>query len=118
MTPEPLSLSLLALIAFCVATETGREICFKQAATGQTGWQAIFSPVTALGIFFWFVELLAWSRVLSLVPLSLAFPIMALSYVSIAMAGTLLFKESINLRHALGIFLVTAGVVCVGVTGS
>jgi undecaprenyl phosphate-alpha-L-ara4N flippase subunit ArnE len=51
------------------------------------------------------------------VALSLAFPLMALSYAAIAFAGAAIFKETINLRHALGIVLVTLGVVCVGATG-
>jgi len=78
---------------------------------------ALARPVTWLGILFWAVELLAWTAVLERVPLSLAFPLMALSYVVIVLAGAAIFKENINLRHATGVFLVTAGVACVGVTG-
>ncbi|EJZ22854.1 Permeases of the drug/metabolite transporter (DMT) superfamily protein, partial [Rhizobium sp. Pop5] len=32
-------------------------------------------------------------------------------------AGAVIFRENINLRHATGVFLVTAGVACVGATG-
>ncbi|MDO1581361.1 EamA family transporter [Rhizobium oryzicola] len=114
---DALSLSMLGLIAFCVLTETGREVCFKHAATTHSGIRSVLNPIAGLGMVFWFVELVAWSRVLQTAPLSIAFPIMALSYVAIAVAGAAFFNETINLRHALGIFLVTAGVVCVGVTG-
>ncbi len=109
--------SMAGWIAFCIATETGREVCFKHAAINHSGMRTVLNGVSAAGILCWFVELVAWSHVLQTVPLSLAFPIMASSYVTIAVAAALVFNETINLRHAFGILLVTAGVVCVGVTG-
>ncbi|WFU08642.1 EamA family transporter [Rhizobium sp. CB3090] len=112
-----LTLPMLGLILFCVLAETAREVCFKQSASQTALFSALAKPVTWLGIFFWAVELLAWTAVLEHVPLSIAFPLMALSYVVIVFAGALIFKENINLRHATGVFLVTAGVACVGVTG-
>ncbi|MFT4184709.1 MAG: EamA family transporter [Rhizobium sp.] len=112
-----LTLPMLGLILFCVLAETAREVCFKQAAQQGGLHRALARPVTWLGILFWAVELLAWTAVLERVPLSLAFPLMALSYVVIVLAGAAIFKENINLRHATGVFLVTAGVACVGVTG-
>jgi undecaprenyl phosphate-alpha-L-ara4N flippase subunit ArnE len=112
-----LTLPMLGLILFCVLAETAREVCFKWSASQNALLSVLTKPVTWLGIFFWAVELLAWTAVLEHVPLSIAFPLMALSYVVIVFAGALIFKENINLRHATGVFLVTAGVACVGVTG-
>ncbi|MEF0940268.1 EamA family transporter [Rhizobium sp. BR 362] len=112
-----LTFPMLGLILFCVLAETAREVCFKQSASQNALLSALARPVTWLGIFFWAVELLAWTAVLEHVALSIAFPLMALSYVVIVFAGALIFKENINLRHAAGVFLVTAGVACVGVTG-
>lgn len=112
-----LTLPMLGLILFCVLAETAREVCFKQSANEDTVLSAIAKPLTWLGIAFWAVELFAWTAVLEHVPLTIAFPLMALSYVVIVFAGALIFKENINLRHATGVFLVTAGVACVGVTG-
>ena len=114
---EGLTLSMLALILFCILTETGREICFKTAAVSNDPRPVAMRPVVWAGLAFWLVELLAWSRVLASVDLSVAFPIMAMSYATITIAGAAVFKESINLRHALGVALVTTGVVCVGATG-
>lgn len=112
-----LTLPMLGLILFCVLAETAREICFKQSATEGGLLSTLTRPITWLGIVFWAVELLAWTAVLERVPLSIAFPLMALSYVVIVFAGAVIFKENINLRHATGVLLVTAGVACVGVTG-
>ncbi|MEK1901529.1 MAG: permease [Rhizobium sp.] len=105
-----------AIIAFCILAETGRELCFKYGAASAL-FETLQKPVIWLGIVFWAVELVMWTRVLEQVALSVAFPLMALSYAAIAFAGAAIFKETINFRHALGIVLVTAGVVCVGATG-
>jgi undecaprenyl phosphate-alpha-L-ara4N flippase subunit ArnE len=106
----------LGVILFCILAETGRELCFKRGATDAL-FETLRKPVIWLGIAFWAVELVMWTRVLEQVALSVAFPLMALSYAAIAFAGAVIFKETINHRHALGIVLVTFGVVCVGATG-
>ncbi|QRM47685.1 permease [Rhizobium sp. BG4] len=104
------------VIVFCILAETGREICFKRGATGAL-FADLRNKVIWLGILLWAVELVMWTRVLEEVALSVAFPLMALSYAAIALAGGIIFKETINRRHVLGIALVTFGVVCVGATG-
>ncbi|MBA8902624.1 MULTISPECIES: EamA family transporter [unclassified Phyllobacterium] len=108
---------MLALIAFCVFTETAREVCFKYSADNEALAAALIKPVTWLGVIFWALELVGWTIVLEHVPLSIAFPLMALSYVIIVLAGAWIFKEQINLRHAAGVLFITAGVACVGATG-
>ncbi|RUM23367.1 permease [Rhizobium vallis] len=112
-----LTLPMFGLILFCVVAETAREVCFKQAASDNAILATLVKPLTWLGIAFWAIELLAWTAVLARVPLTIAFPLMALSYVGTVVAGAAVFKEKINLRHATGVFLITAGVACVGATG-
>ncbi len=112
-----LTTSMAWLIGFCVFAEAAREVCFKQAATDTALGKAMMKPMTWLGIFFWGIELVAWTLVLEQVPLSIAFPLMALTYIAIVLAGALILKEQVNIRHAVGAFLITAGVACVGVTG-
>jgi drug/metabolite transporter (DMT)-like permease len=113
---DNLDASMLALIGFCVLTETGREVCFKFSATGSAS-NPFLRPSTIMGVGFWAVELLAWIYVLANVPLSVAFPLMASSYTVIALSGALIFKEKLNWRHFIGVALVTTGVLCVGATG-
>ncbi len=109
--------SMIELIAFCILAEAARELCFKQAAADTAFHRALAKPVTWLGIFFWGVELVAWTVVLGQVPLSVAFPLMALTYVVVVLASSLVLKEPVNFRQALGACLITAGVACVGATG-
>lgn len=114
---EALTLSMALLIGFCIITEAARELCFKSAAHASKFKQTIAKPIVWLGIVFWAIELVTWTNVLEHVPLSIAFPLMSLSYVSILLASALVFKEQINKRHAIGALIITAGVACVGATG-
>jgi multidrug transporter EmrE-like cation transporter len=108
----------IGLIGFCIATETGREVAFKFAALRYPiGIRMFVNPVTALGVVFWFVELVAWCRVLGQSELTLVFPLMSASYATIALAGAFMFGERINRRHALGVALVVLGVATVGASG-
>lgn len=114
---EPLTLPMGALLVFCILTEAAREVCFKFASHDASFLTALAKPVTWLGIFFWAIELLAWTVVLEHMALSIAFPLMALVYVLVVAAGAVIFKEEVNIRHAVGAICITAGVACVGATG-
>ena len=112
-----LTASMAWLIGFCVLAEAAREVCFKQAANHTALFKTMMKPMTWLGVAFWAIELVAWTLVLERVPLSIAFPLMALTYITIVLAGAWILKEPINIRHAVGACLITAGVACVGATG-
>lgn len=113
-----LTAAQVGVIGFCILTETGREVCFKLAAKKYAfGFKVFFNPTTAVGVVFWFVELVAWCWVLAGAPLSIAFPLMSASYATIALAGAALFGERINRRHALGVAMVVIGVATVGSAG-
>jgi drug/metabolite transporter (DMT)-like permease len=112
-----LTTSMAWLIGFCVIAEAAREVCFKQAADHTALLKALMKPMTWLGVLFWAIELVAWTLVLEHVPLSIAFPLMALTYITTVLAGAWILKEPINIRHAVGACLISAGVACVGATG-
>jgi len=112
-----LTASMAWLIGFCVFAEAARELCFKQAANHTGLLKAMMKPMTWLGIIFWGIELVVWTLVLEHVLLSIAFPLMALTYITIVLAGALILKEPVNIRHAVGACLITAGVACIGATG-
>src|SRR5258708_16982198 len=104
-----LTTSMAWLIGFCVFAEGAREVCLKQAANHTALFKAMMKPMTWLGVLFWGIELVAWTLVLEHVPLSIAFPLMALTYITIVLAGAWILKEPINIRHAVGACLITAG---------
>lgn len=117
-----LTFASAGLLAFCIVTEIGRELSFKAASDGAEGRRAYIAalalqPVLWLGIIFWFVEMIAWLLVLETTPLSLAFPIMTLTYAGVPLAGTLILKEQLSSIQIAGAALVAAGVTCVGLSG-
>ena len=114
---DTLTLSMIALIAFCIATEALYQLCFKQAANASSLAQTLAKPILWLGIIIWAVELVAWTNALEHLPLSIAYPLMSFTYVTTLVAGALVFKERVSKRHALGSVLIAAGVACVGATG-
>lgn len=114
---EPLSLTMVGLIALCVMLEALYQLCFKQAAHASTLLETLVKPVVWLGIVIWAAEIMLWMLVLEHLPLSVAFPLMSLSYIATLMAGKHIFHERVTKRHAMGALLITAGVACVGATG-
>lgn len=114
---DVLTLPMIALIGFCIVTEGMSQLCFKHAADASTLPETLSKPIVWLGILLWGVEVIAWINVLEHVPLTIAFPVMSLTYVTTFLAGAIVFKESVNKRHAVGALLITAGVACVGATG-
>lgn len=111
-----LTLPMLGLILFCILAETAREVCFKQSANEHALLSAMARPITWLGIVFglWSFCLDCGSGACS--PHHRISPHGAELRCD-RIRRRLYFKETINLRHATGVFLVTAGVACVGVTG-
>ena len=115
-----LTLSTLAVLLFCVATDAGREICFKAAAmqSGRSGFVAalLTRPVLWLGLLFWAVELVAWLLVLGRARLAIAFPIMALTYAVTPIAAGLILGETLSRRQKAGAALVALGSLAVSLS--
>ena len=113
-----------ALLAACIAAEIGLELCFKLAAHpvvtysrgGRWGALALTMPMWA-GIALWALEMLMWIATLQHISLGLAYPLMALTFAGVPLAGRLLLRERLLPVQWAGILLVVAGVACVGATG-
>jgi drug/metabolite transporter (DMT)-like permease len=112
----------LALLGFCVAAETVQQLSFKagaERANAATSFAAgvALQPLIWLGVAIWVVESIAWVLVLQRTPLSLAYPIMTLSYATVPMAGVALLRETMTPRQLAGAALIFSGVVCVTAAG-
>lgn len=112
----------LGLLAFCVGAETVQQVSFKAGAE-RAGAAASFAagvalqPLIWLGAAIWVVESIAWVLVLQRTPLSVAYPIMTLSYATVPLAGVVLLRERMSKRQLVGAGLIFCGVVCVAVSG-
>jgi undecaprenyl phosphate-alpha-L-ara4N flippase subunit ArnE len=114
--------TVFALLSFCIFAEIVREVSFKAAADRSAPGAGYFGRllrrhVLWLGLGAWAVELTAWVAVLQRAPLTLAFPIMSLTYAAIPLASAVVLKERLGRSQLAGAALVAAGVVCVGVSG-
>jgi drug/metabolite transporter (DMT)-like permease len=116
-----LTLTALALLAFCILAEIGVQLSFKAAANKAEGATFVASlaaqPLLWAGIGLWAVEVMAWILVLQRTPLALAYPIMTLNFATVPLAGALVLRERLSRRQIAGAVLVGAGVACVSLSG-
>jgi len=96
------------------------QICQKQAVESWRGqdlpWHAklrnrwFIAGILSLGI-----GMLVWLAVLRRVPLGVAYPMLSLNYVLVALASRMWFREQISRRTWAGIACIMLGVVLIGV---
>lgn len=65
------------------------------------------------GLFSFGLSALVWLAVLSRIPLSAAYPVVALGIVITTVAGILVFNEPFSLAKAAGVILIVCGVLVV-----
>lgn len=68
------------------------------------------SPWVVGGFVFVFSGALFWLAVLSRWPLSLAYPLLSISYIIGIIAAVLLLKERVNFVQVMGVFVIILGV--------
>jgi multidrug transporter EmrE-like cation transporter len=108
-------------IAF-VVLDTGTQLAFKWGADGlgdmEFGLAMMAKAVSLPGV--WFATLgyigtfVVWMAILRDMPLSRAFPMTGLVYVTVPLFAWSTFGEQIDLMRAGGIALIIAGVVLLG----
>lgn len=81
------------------------------------GVKIAFDPWVIGGLLVMAISMAAHLYVLSRVPLTFAFPFIALSYVIVLAIGHFLFKESLNHYHFIGTALIIGGIVFIGFAG-
>ena len=111
--------SLKQVVALCgfVLLLSGGQMLFKQAALSlpavdKVGVVAEFfrNPwIWAAGMLYG-VAVVLWVVILQKLPLSTAYPFVALSFVVVPLAAALLFQESYSARTLLGSLLILGGI--------
>ena len=110
----------LLLIAMCL-TVTGElllktgmnrhgELNVELSTIIPTAVKLFTSPWVVGGFFFVFSGALFWLAVLSRWPLSLAYPLLSISYIIGIIASVLFLGEKINLVQLAGVFVIILGV--------
>ena len=100
-----------------IIVRTCTDICFKMAVN-----HLQFSSVASikeslkkmlgnyflwLGLFFGLANLVAWSFSLQDFDLSYAYPFLSVSYITIILAGKVLFKEHLDRNKIIGIVFIS-----------
>lgn len=111
-----MNIALILLVCFltCVA-----QLCQKKAVQQWQGktlhWRTkVFNPWLITSIACLGFGMLLWLNVLRLVPLNVAYPMLSLNFVFVALASHYWFGERTNMHGWIGIMLIIAGVVLLG----
>ncbi len=77
-----------------------------------------FRPWLWLGGFLYLFGMILWTRVLSLVPLSFAYPFVAIAYVGVILSSQWLLGERVSMRRWIGLAAILLGLAFVISSGS
>jgi drug/metabolite transporter (DMT)-like permease len=118
-----MTIASIGLLLFAVLLAAGGQLLLKQgmqvatarahAADGSLIVQVATTPMVIGGLAVFAISAVAWLAVLSRVPLSVAYPFNALSYLIILTASVLLLHERATLITWAGSLLVVSGLIIV-----
>lgn len=121
-----MSLTIVLLFMTSIACEIGGQLFLKMGSRSLPDVSAggilvyiarlLSEPWLLLGVAIHAVEFVVWVRILSLVPLNVAFPLASLNILGIVLAGRLFLGETVSSRQWSGAALITLGVVVVSQT--
>lgn len=119
----------LFLILASVSMGVSGQLCLKAGmdkvgslTTGsagavlQTAFQVLTTPLVFLGLAFYAMGAVFWLLVLSKLDLSLAYPMLALTYVLIPLAAQFFLGEQVPALRWLGVGIIFVGVAVVSQT--
>lgn len=125
-TGAAMSVALLVVsICFAIAgqltlksamNQIGRIGSAQVSQAGSTITKAIKTPRLWIGLVLFGVSALFWLVVLSRVPLSLAYPLVGISYILIVAFARFFLGESVPALRWAGVAIVAAGIAIVGST--
>ncbi|PIF14723.1 4-amino-4-deoxy-L-arabinose-phosphoundecaprenol flippase subunit ArnE [Candidatus Pantoea floridensis] len=105
-----LVLILLVSVLSCAA-----QLCQKQAAyLGSRQGKKRLILWIALSVLLLGVAMLLWLMVLRMVPVGIAYPMMSLNFVLVALAARLIWRETFTLQQWIGTLVIMAGVALMG----
>ena len=105
MAPYWLALAAAISVSLC------GQVLLKAGATSEGGFlQQLFRPATMVGLVCYGGAALLYIVALRRIPMSVALPCTAASYVVIALVGHFAFGEALGPQKLMAILLISAGV--------
>ncbi|HGJ5875379.1 MAG TPA: 4-amino-4-deoxy-L-arabinose-phosphoundecaprenol flippase subunit ArnE [Arsenophonus sp.] len=99
-------------------------ICFGQVCQKQVViyWQSSLPQKNSLAIkwLLFAIILLAlamlfWLKLLQLLPLSIAYPMLSINFVIVTLIGQLIYQEKISMKHWVGVFIIVFGIILLNI---
>jgi len=118
MSNEPLTFWQILLLSAYAAGMSGGQVLFKLAALRSAGatsgigerlLELVFNPYFIAAVVLYAAYAILWVWILTFIPLSRAYPFIALAFALTPLLGGLLFGDPISLRLLAGIFFVLCG---------
>ncbi len=100
----------ILLVTSCILLETCEHLAYRMA--GRMTSQRI--AWTGIGAGTHLLVLVIWFRLLTLVPLGIAMPLMGGSYLTTVLASRVLFGERVDHSRWLGITAIVSGILLIG----
>jgi drug/metabolite transporter (DMT)-like permease len=100
-------------MALCsVLLSSAGQVVLKMAVRGRTvGWHLLTEPVLYLGFLLYGLSAVVWLGVLSKLPLVVAYPLVSLNFILVAVGGAWILHERVSWVTAAGLALIMAGIV-------
>ncbi|MHA2611473.1 MAG: hypothetical protein V2G33_03710 [bacterium JZ-2024 1] len=73
-------------------------------------WNAVHNPFVLLGGFLYLLSAILWMRVLSLIPLSIAYPSIGGTYVVVVLLSYGIFHEPLTVGKLAGVSFILTGI--------
>lgn len=116
-----LSLATIAILLTYSVALAGGQVLFKLAAlrfTPAARWSdnimaLALNPYLVVAVLLYALLSAVWVWVLTFVPLSTAYPFVALTFVLTVAAGALLFGEAVTVRLLIGGVMIIAGLIVI-----
>jgi multidrug transporter EmrE-like cation transporter len=98
-------------LAAAILTSLGGQVLLKAGAIGEGGFiTQIFRPTTIIGLIAYGGAAFLYIIALRKIPMSIALPCTAASYVAVAVIGHFMFGEALSTQKVAAIGLICGGV--------
>ena len=121
MTERHLTPTTIVILLIYSVALAGGQVLFKLAALrfvpssrwADTVLSLALNPFLVLAVMLYALLSVAWVWVLTFVPLSIAYPFVALTFVLTVANGALFFGEAVTVRLILGGMMIIAGLIVI-----
>lgn len=72
--------------------------------------------IISSAFFIYFMSSLGWVYILKGLPLTVAYPFLAITFLLVPIAGHFFFNESVNWRHGIAALLIISGICIISLT--